>query len=81
MSKTQQIMEEVQRTDVTNLKPEDIIHNLQISLQELAKENGRLEDKIESLEADNAILRDAIVNSFTSDWATLGRQEARYGKD
>lgn len=73
MSKTEQIMEEVQRTDVLHLQPEDIIHNLQISLQELAKENGRLEDKIKSLEADNAILRDAIVNSFTSDWATLGR--------
>lgn len=73
MSKTEQIMEEVQRTDVMHLQPEDIIHNLQISLQELAKENGRLEDKIKSLEADNAILRDAIVNSFTSDWATLGR--------
>lgn len=73
MSKTEQIMEEVQRTDVMHLQPEDIIHNLQISLQELAKENGRLEDKIKSLEADNAILRDAIVNSFTSDWATLGK--------
>lgn len=73
MSKTEQIMEEVQRTDVMHLQPEDIIHNLQISLQELAKENGRLEDKIKSLEADNTILRDAIVNNFTSDWATLGR--------
>lgn len=73
MSKTEQIMEEVQRTDVMHLQPEDIIHNLQISLQELAKENGRLEDKIKSLEVDNAILRDAIVNNFTSDWATLGR--------
>lgn len=73
MSKTEQIMEEVQRTDVLHLQPEDIIHNLQISLQELAKENGRLEDKIKGLEVDNAILRDAIVNSFTSDWATLGR--------
>lgn len=73
MSKTEQIMEEVQRTDVMHLQPEDIIHNLQISLQELAKENGRLEDKIKSLEVDNEILRDAIVNNFTSDWATLGR--------
>lgn len=73
MSKTEQIMEEVQRTDALHLQPEDIIHNLQMSLQELAKENGRLEDKIKSLEADNAILRDAIANSFTSDWATLGR--------
>ena len=73
MSKTEQIMEEVQRTDVMHLQPEDIIHNLQLSLQELAKENGRLEDKIKSLEVDNAILRDAIVNNFTSDWATLGR--------
>lgn len=73
MSKTEQIMEEVQRTDVLHLQPEDIIHNLQINLQQLAKENGRLEDKIKSLEADNAILRDAIVNSFTSDWATLGK--------
>lgn len=73
MSKTEQIMEEVQRTDALHLQPEDIIHNLQISLQELAKENGRLEDKIKSLEVDNAILRDAIVNNFTSDWATLGR--------
>lgn len=73
MSKTEQIMEEVQRTDVMHLQPEDIIHNLQISLQELAKENGRLEDKIKNLEVDNAILRDAIVNNFTSDWATLGR--------
>lgn len=73
MSKTEQIMEEVQRTDALHLQPEDIIHNLQINLQQLAKENGRLEDKIKSLEADNAILRDAIVNSFTSDWATLGR--------
>lgn len=73
MSKTEQIMEEVQRTDVMHLQPEDIIHNLQISLQELAKENGRLDDKIKSLEVDNAILRDAIVNNFTSDWATLGR--------
>lgn len=73
MSKTEQIMEEVQRTDALHLQPDDIIHNLQINLQQLAKENGRLEDKIKSLEADNAILRDAIVNSFTSDWATLGR--------
>lgn len=73
MSKTEQIMEEVQRTDALHLQPEDIIHNLQINLQQLAKENGRLEDKIKSLEADNAILRDAIVNSFTSDWATLGK--------
>lgn len=72
MSRTEQIMARVEEEKGLTLMPEDIIHNLQVNLQSLARENGRLEERVRSLEADNALLRDSIINSFTSDWATPG---------
>lgn len=68
MSKTEQIMEEVQSTDTLHLQPEDIIHNLQISLQQLAKENAKLEEELRIARSDLIDMKEAVANYFVNRW-------------
>lgn len=68
MNKTEQIMKEVQSTDTLHLQPEDIIHNLQISLQQLANENTKLEEELRIARSDLIDMKEAVANYFVNRW-------------